>query len=202
MTSGDDLITRALSVRQPYAELILRGEKRFEYRSRNTNIRERVWIYASLTDADDPKAWRAVGTPAGGLVNGRIIGSVVITGSKERTDGDFAWKLADPKSLDVPLEVTNHPQPGIWKPTIKAVPEARRPFQVPPEPFARLSRNDRPSRASSSGKSPAITGELICYHNPDTMGTEAWEIDHQPYSAVSAREYAGARGKRIWFVTG
>ena len=39
---------RALSIRQPYAEQILRGTKRFEYRSRPTTIRERVYIYASL----------------------------------------------------------------------------------------------------------------------------------------------------------
>ena len=37
---------RALSIRQPYAELILRGNKRIEYRSRATRIvGERFWIY-------------------------------------------------------------------------------------------------------------------------------------------------------------
>lgn len=39
---------RALSIRQPFAELILRGLKTIEYRSRRTNIiGERFWIYAS-----------------------------------------------------------------------------------------------------------------------------------------------------------
>src|SRR5215216_5886466 len=39
---------RALSVRQPWAELILRGVKTVEYRSRPTRIvGERFWIYAS-----------------------------------------------------------------------------------------------------------------------------------------------------------
>jgi len=39
---------RALSIRQPYAELILRGIKRIEYRSRATQlVGERFWIYAS-----------------------------------------------------------------------------------------------------------------------------------------------------------
>ena len=39
---------RALSVRQPFAELILRGIKTVEYRSRATNIiGERFYIYAS-----------------------------------------------------------------------------------------------------------------------------------------------------------
>ena len=39
---------RAISIRQPYVELIFRGEKKAEYRSIPTNIRERVYIYASL----------------------------------------------------------------------------------------------------------------------------------------------------------
>lgn len=39
---------RALSIRQPYAELILRGIKRIEYRSRPTKIiGERFYIYAA-----------------------------------------------------------------------------------------------------------------------------------------------------------
>ncbi|HEX3357004.1 MAG TPA: ASCH domain-containing protein, partial [Tepidisphaeraceae bacterium] len=39
---------RALSIRQPFAELILRGIKTVEYRSRSTRIiGERFWLYAS-----------------------------------------------------------------------------------------------------------------------------------------------------------
>ena len=39
---------RALSIRQPYAELILRGIKTIEYRTRPTRILgERFWIYAA-----------------------------------------------------------------------------------------------------------------------------------------------------------
>ncbi|MBK8128074.1 MAG: ASCH domain-containing protein [bacterium] len=37
----------ALSVRQPYAEQIMRGEKQFEYRNQITHKRGRVYIYAS-----------------------------------------------------------------------------------------------------------------------------------------------------------
>lgn len=38
---------RALSVRQPYAELIMREEKRVKYRSKPTRIMERVYVYAT-----------------------------------------------------------------------------------------------------------------------------------------------------------
>src|SRR5438094_10488011 len=49
---------RALSIRQPYAELILRGIKTIEYRSRGTKIvGERFWIYAPLRQAQDIKVW-------------------------------------------------------------------------------------------------------------------------------------------------
>lgn len=40
---------RALSVRQPLAEKIMLGIKKIEYRSIPTNIRGRVYIYASKT---------------------------------------------------------------------------------------------------------------------------------------------------------
>ena len=39
---------RALSIRQPHAEAIMRGVKTIEYRSRATRIRGQIYIYASL----------------------------------------------------------------------------------------------------------------------------------------------------------
>jgi hypothetical protein len=45
---ADEISMRALSIRQPYAELILRGIKTAELRSRATTIvGERFYIYAS-----------------------------------------------------------------------------------------------------------------------------------------------------------
>jgi hypothetical protein len=47
---------RALSIRQPYAELILRGIKPNEFRSRPTKrIGERFYIYASQQWAEKSK---------------------------------------------------------------------------------------------------------------------------------------------------
>jgi hypothetical protein len=39
-------LKRAPSIRQPLSELILRGDKTLEFRSRLTRIRERVYLYA------------------------------------------------------------------------------------------------------------------------------------------------------------
>ena len=49
---SDEKAMRALSIRQPYAELILRGIKTVELRSRSTRIvGERFYIYASVGHA-------------------------------------------------------------------------------------------------------------------------------------------------------
>jgi len=45
---GSDEPTRALSIRQPHAEAIMRGVKKIEYRSGPTKIREKIFVYASL----------------------------------------------------------------------------------------------------------------------------------------------------------
>src|SRR5688572_10348552 len=106
---------RALSVRQPYAELIMRGIKTVEYRSRPTRIiGERFFIYASkrkLPVASDQlpvKAWsedlRVEALPAwmielaeqvgmieaGALLpTGVIVGSAVIEKCEEVASGQL-----------------------------------------------------------------------------------------------------------------
>lgn len=95
---------RALSIRQPYAEMILRGIKTVEYRSRPTKIiGERFWIYASkgpglrmigpgkekklvwshdlAAPVGDPPAWMLEMWELmrrGELLTGVIVGSAVI----------------------------------------------------------------------------------------------------------------------------
>ena len=61
---------RALSIRQPFADQILRGKKRVEYRSIPTRIVGRVYIYASARPA----------TLAGAnLPRGVIVGTVGVS---------------------------------------------------------------------------------------------------------------------------
>jgi ASCH domain len=40
-------LKRALSIRQPFVEMILIGKKTAEFRSKKTHKRERVYLYAS-----------------------------------------------------------------------------------------------------------------------------------------------------------
>jgi ASCH domain-containing protein len=72
-------LIRALSVRQPWAELTLSGERQAECRSRPTNVPGRVLVYASLTPSDNPTAWNKVGNQPGELPSGQIVGIVEIT---------------------------------------------------------------------------------------------------------------------------
>jgi len=98
---------RALSIRQPYAEQILRGHKKIEYRGRPTNIRERVYIYASLTpgDLDD---WGTMHLQPGDLPTGVLVGTVEISDCTGRP-GDYQWHLTKPDQLTRLLKPKKHP---------------------------------------------------------------------------------------------
>ena len=109
-------ITRAISIRQPYVELILQGKKQKEFRSRKTHLRGRFYIYASLTPKSDPSAWRKSGKSPGGLPTGKIVGSVEIIACTPTSEGGFAYKLAKPRRLRSHLVPLNQPQPLFWFP--------------------------------------------------------------------------------------
>jgi hypothetical protein len=99
---------RALSVRQPYAELILQGVKKEEYRSRATKITGTVYIYASLTaDVDN-----AYDYPIDGLATGMLVGTIDIVGCKKNKHG-YAWQLGNPIRLKQNLKPVKKPQP-VW----------------------------------------------------------------------------------------
>jgi hypothetical protein len=93
----------ALSVRQPYADQIMRGTKRIEYRSRPTRVRGRVYIYASLKPAS---------SRGHDLPRGVIVGTVEIHNCTEGSEG-YRWHLRDPKPLSRPRKPVGKPQP-VW----------------------------------------------------------------------------------------
>jgi hypothetical protein len=105
---------RALSIRQPYAEQILRGTKKVEYRSRPTSIRERVYIYASMTPGNK-EDWDAMNMGPGDLPNGVLVGTVEINACTGKP-GDYAWHLAKPERLKRNLKPKKHPQPAWFYP--------------------------------------------------------------------------------------
>jgi hypothetical protein len=109
-------ITRAISIKQPFVELILRGKKKFEYRTIPTKIRERVYLYASLKPRTDPDLWKKVKREVGSLPAGLIVGSVEIIECIKEGKGRYAYKLSRPKRLRKPLKAKNKPSPVFWLP--------------------------------------------------------------------------------------
>jgi hypothetical protein len=109
-------IIRAISIRQPYAEMILCGEKREEYRSRPTLIKGRVYLCAALRPGD-ASDWQRLTKRPGDLPTGKIIGTVEIAGCHwDESRGCFAYALQNPQRLQRPLLPKNQPQPCFWIP--------------------------------------------------------------------------------------
>ena len=105
---------RALSIRQPYAEQILRGKKKVEYRGRPTHIRERVYIYATMNPAVT-EDWEEMKMQPGDLPTGVLVGTVEIKDCIGEP-GDYEWHLAKPERLKRKLKPKQHPQPAWFYP--------------------------------------------------------------------------------------
>lgn len=105
---------RALSIRQPHAEAILRGVKPTEFRSKATKIRGRIYIYASLgrySDEDEADMMADYGitdVTCDELPRGVLVGTVELHDCDE---GD--WHLRKPERLKELLKPAKHPQP-VW----------------------------------------------------------------------------------------
>ena len=108
--------TRAISIWQPFAELILQGKKKKEFRSRRTAIRGKVYIYACRKIDHDTQSWRKVGTMEPILPIGKIVGTAEIIDCKPTSGGGFAFILANPKRYSRCLKPKNQPQPCFWIP--------------------------------------------------------------------------------------
>lgn len=106
--------TRALSIRQPHAEAIMRGVKKTEYRSRPTKIRGRILIYASLgrysedEEAEMMEDYGIDDVACDDLPRGVVIGTVDLHDCEE---GD--WHLKEPERAKTMRKPNNHPQP-VW----------------------------------------------------------------------------------------
>ena len=94
----------AFSVHQPYAEQILRGTKRYEYRTIPTRIRGRVYVYATL------KEFSHSTRP---LPRGRVLGTVEVIACEWSTRNQcYRCKLSRPRRIRPRIPPT-HPQP-VW----------------------------------------------------------------------------------------
>jgi hypothetical protein len=117
-----------LSIRQPWAQLILSGRKTVENRKRATRFRGRLWLHAPQPMT--VRRWSElsidpIGLPAlSALVRGAIIGSVEVYDCRRFWDmsdeqindsfatGPYCWLLREPQILRSPVVCKG--RLGIW----------------------------------------------------------------------------------------
>ncbi|GEM_PF-223379 len=104
---------RALSIRQPYAERILRGDKKIEYRTWPTTHRGRIYIYAAKTPVQLPGHEDPLDPLK--LPRGVLVGTVEIVDCK-KGEKYFEWGLRNPVRFDPPLTFNAFPQAGYFYP--------------------------------------------------------------------------------------
>jgi hypothetical protein len=123
---------KALTVRQPWAALIMRGAKTEEYRSRPTGHRGLLAIHSSRTPATWADHEAAAALVGGGVTaedvqrwcaeqpRGHVLGVVEVVGCRELEDdepgrrwGRWAWLLARPVALAEPARAVG--QLGLWE---------------------------------------------------------------------------------------
>lgn len=120
----------ALGIKQPWAELILRGKKTIEVRSRSTNVRGTIYLYTSKKSATETYALKAIQEHELNSLEfplGLIVGSVEIVECRQTTPQDavqsclscqelenrYAWILKNPTRFSKPQPVRFLPY-GIW----------------------------------------------------------------------------------------
>ena len=112
--------TLALSVRQPWADAIMRGVKMIEYRSRPANVRGSIYIYASLgrySQSDEESFADQVGltlSELDHLLRGVVLGTVELFDCVPMAGGDgFEWRMRSPQRLLKPRKPTRRVNP-VW----------------------------------------------------------------------------------------
>jgi hypothetical protein len=131
-----DLI-RVLSIRQPWASMLMLGFKSSEIRTMPTHIRGLVAIHASKSKPSQKEVdWlRSYGyNVSTTLSKGVILGTISLTGCTKieskghfrstvdahmnnpdwYKDGLYAWEMEDPKLLDIPIEYTPLRGAIVW----------------------------------------------------------------------------------------
>jgi len=111
---------RALSVKQPFAEAILRGRKIYEVRDGPVRIRGRIYIYASKGLPNEGQKQQAeryydeLDANPGDFQVGVLVGTVEIF----HCDGGpkpikYRWHLRAPERLPEPIQPQNRAQ-QVW----------------------------------------------------------------------------------------
>ncbi len=152
---------KTLSIRQPWAELILQGHKTIELRTWRTHYRGRILIHAGYNVERD--GCEAYGINPDELTRGALVGTVEIVDMVEFDHDSFAkmrdehldlgdwpgdvlgWRLANPQRLETPIPMRG--RLGLFEVsedvlTGAAVPE----YLAPPQPSGPQPQDYDPER--------------------------------------------------------
>ena len=89
---------KALSIRQPHIGRILRGEKKEEYRTWQTQYRGPLVLHSSKKlDRDELEPGEEVGP------TGAFLGVVALVDVRMLENGAFAWVLSNPRTFNCAL---------------------------------------------------------------------------------------------------
>lgn len=113
----------ALTVRQPWAGLIMAGVKTVENRSWVTHYRGELYVHASARPDTDAMSVLDEQEDLAGVdvgVNGAILGTVELYDIAEHVrdrwaiDGQWHWLLRRPRPMRVPVVMPG--RQGLWRP--------------------------------------------------------------------------------------
>ena len=121
---------RALSVQQPWVDLILAGEKNIEYRSRRMREMGPLLLHASKTIKQENFERVGLEAEIDRLPYGALVGvvDVVDVVAVEGQEGLFEWRLAHPRRFAMPIPYSG--AAGIFRVPMKEIKMYLRPFLV------------------------------------------------------------------------
>ena len=197
---------KALSIRQPWAELVMRGEKTLDVRTWQVAYRGPLAIHAS--SARRPARIRELGLDPDALAYGAILGWVDLVEiipldeatynalrSEHRSDKPFpggvlyGWRFANPRRLSQPVPTRGrmslfHVDDALFAEDALAIPE-------PNEREKREQKNEMPAPP------PDPDHPFVLYSRPD--GGNAYRISlYQWLSQANGRGEQRAARDRFW----
>ncbi len=121
---------KALTIKEPWATLIIEGYKKYEFRSWKTSYRGKILIHAGLSiEKDSVERFKKYNL---NYIKGAIIGEAVLTDcilvdekinqellninetvyGRSNHEGLYAWKLENIKKYDKPIYIKG--KLGLW----------------------------------------------------------------------------------------
>lgn len=172
---------RALSIRQPWAELIARGKKKIEYRTWKVDFRGDLLVVASATRNDGDCVDE--GFDPNTLTYGKAVCVVDLVDVTEGEDGLYEWHVRRPRRV-APVPIKGYA-------AIYNVPDSKIRFTNTPSSTVKVTRAKKassPGRAKGSGTIIVVAREI----RAGKLRSEA--LERLGFKVITARDGYAAWG--------